>query len=143
AGRDRLRLTSGLILCFLRHLTEAAALSTLAEALPYRDWIVAVGLDSSESGHPPAKFKTAYERAREAGFRAVAHAGEEGPPAYIGGYVGDNFRAVAGALDLSRDQLVALARNSFVASFLPDEQKRTHLDEVARFAAQPSLKTIS
>jgi adenosine deaminase len=57
--------------------------------------------------------------------------------------VGDNFQASAAALNLSREQLVVLARNSFVASFLPDKQKRTHLDELARFAAQPSLKTIS
>ena len=216
---DRLQISSGLILCFLRHLSEAAAMKTLAEALPYRDWILAVGLDSSESGNPPAKFKMVYEQARDAGFRAVAHAGEEGPPAYVwealdllkvrridhgvrcveddllvgrlvqeqipltvcplsnvrlrvfpdlrahnlkrlldrgllvtvnsddpayfGGYVADNFQAVASALALSRDQLVTLARNSFSASFLPEAQKRAYLAELARFAAQPSLNTIS
>ena len=218
-GRARLKISSGLILCFLRHLSAEAAMQTLSEALPYRQWMLAIGLDSAEMGNPPAKFRAVYDRAGEAGLPAVAHAGEEGPPAYIwealdmlkvrridhgvrcvederlvgrlveeqipltvcplsnvklrvfpslgrhnlrqllergllvtvnsddpayfGGYVGDNFQASAAALDLSREQLVALARNSFVASFLSDKQKRTHLDELARFAAQPSLKTIS
>jgi adenosine deaminase len=64
-------------------------------------------------------------------------------PAYFGGYVADNFQASAAALDLSRDQLLTLARNSFRASFLSDEQRRAYLGEVDRFAAQPSLKTIS
>jgi adenine deaminase len=218
-GRARLNITSGLILCFLRHLSEEAAIRTLDEALPYRQWILAVGLDSSEVGHPPTKFKDVYERARESGLLAVAHAGEEGPPeyvwealdvlkvrridhgvrsiederlvgrlveeqipltvcplsnvklrvfpnlkshnlkqlldrgilvtvnsddpAYFGGYVGENFQASAAALDLSREQLLRLARNSFAASFLPDDTKRGYLEEVDRFAAQPSLKTIS
>jgi len=218
-ARDRLQVTSGLILCFLRHLSEEAAMRTLAEALPFRDWILAVGLDSSEVGHPPAKFTRVYQRAREAGFLTVAHAGEEGPPAYVwealdllharridhgvrcaederlmarlveeripltvcplsnvklrvfptleahnlkrllgrgllvtinsddpayfGGYVADNLQAVASALDLSREQVLTLARNSFAASFLPEAEKRAHLEEVDRFAAQPSVKTIS
>jgi adenosine deaminase len=218
-GRARLGITSGLILCFLRHLSAEAAMQTLAEALPYRERILGVGLDSSEVGHPPGKFKDVYDRARAAGLLAVAHAGEEGPPlyvwealdilkarridhgvrcfedeglvgrlveeqipltvcplsnvrlrvfpslrthnlkqmldrgvlvtvnsddpAYFGGYVADNFEASAEAMELSREQLLVLARNSFVASFLPEQQKRRHLDELARFAAQPSLKTIS
>jgi adenosine deaminase len=218
-GRARLNLTSGLILCFLRHLSEEAAMRTLEEALPYREWILAVGLDSSEVGHPPVKFKDVYDRARQSGLLAVAHAGEEGPPAYVwealdvlkarridhgvrsiederlvgrlveeqipltvcplsnvklrvfpnlkshnlrqlldrgllvtvnsddpayfGGYIGDNFEASAAALELSREQLLRLARNSFVASFLSDEAKRAYLDELDRFTAQASLKTIS
>ncbi len=218
-GRARLNITSGLILCFLRHLSEEAAMRTLDESLPHREWILAVGLDSSELGHPPAKFRGVYDRAREAGLLAVAHAGEEGPPAYVwealdvlkvrridhgvrsiederlvsrlaeeqipltvcplsnvrlrvfpnlkshnleqlldrgllvtvnsddpayfGGYVGENFRASAAALDLSREQLLRLARNSFVASFLSDAAKRAYLDDLDRFAAQASLKTIS
>ena len=73
-----------LILCFLRHLSEDAALATLEAALPHRAKFVGVGLDSSERGHPPEKFSRAFARARELGLRAVAHAGEEGPPAYIG-----------------------------------------------------------
>lgn len=218
-GRTRLGITSGLILCFLRHLSAEAAMRTLSDALPYREWILAVGLDSSEVGHPPAKFKDVYDRARESGLLAVAHAGEEGPPAYVwealdllmvrridhgvrslederlvgrlvdqqtpltvcplsnvklrvfpslrahnlkqmldrgllvtvnsddpayfGGYVADNFAASGAALGLSRDQLLSLARNSFLASFLREEQQRAYLDELDRFAAQPSLKTIS
>lgn len=218
-GESRLGITSGLILCFLRHLSAEAAMRVLVEALPFREWILAVGLDSSEVGHPPAKFKDVYERARESGLLAVAHAGEEGPPAYVwealdalkarridhgvrsvederlvgrlveeqipltvcplsnvklrvfpnlrahnlkqmldrgllvtvnsddpayfGGYVADNFRDTAAALGLSREQLLTLARNSFVASFLEERQRRQYLDDVDRFAAQPSLKTIS
>jgi adenosine deaminase len=218
-GRTRLGITSGLILCFLRHLSAEAAMRTLSDALPYREWILAVGLDSSEVGHPPAKFKDVYDRARELGLLAVAHAGEEGPPAYVwealdllrvrridhgvrsvederlvgrlideqipltvcplsnvklrvfpslrahnlkqmldrgllvtvnsddpayfGGYVADNFRASGIALGLRRDQLLRLARNSFVASFLEDEQQRAYLAELERFAGQPSLKRIS
>jgi adenosine deaminase len=218
-GRARFRITSGLILCFLRHLSAEAAMRTLAEATPYREWILGVGLDSSEVGHPPMKFKDVYDRAREAGLLPVAHAGEEGPPeyvwealdvlgaqridhgvrsiedaglvarlvdeqipltvcplsnvklrvfpnleshnlrqlldrgllvtvnsddpAYFGGYVADNVQATAAALGLSREQQLLLARNSFVASFLPDAVKRAHLTELDRFAAQTSLKTIS
>ncbi|WP_303674415.1 adenosine deaminase [Vampirovibrio chlorellavorus] len=72
-----------LILCFLRHLSEAAAMQTLEQALPFKQWIHAVGLDSSELGHPPEKFKTVFDRARNEGLLTVAHAGEEGPPEYI------------------------------------------------------------
>jgi len=218
-GEARFRITSGLIMCFLRHLSADAATRTLHEALPFKKWIRAVGLDSSEVGHPPAKFEDVYNRAREAGFLAVAHAGEEGPPAYVwealdilkarridhgvrcveddrlvgrlveeqipltvcplsnvklrvfpnlrahnlkqlldrgllvtvnsddpayfGGYVADNFRDTAAALGLGREQLLTLARNSFVASFVSEEQRRAYLGDVERFAAQPSLKTIS
>ncbi len=72
-----------LILCFLRHLSADDAIRTLEEALPYKDVIAAVGLDSSERGHPPSKFAEVFARARHEGLDAVAHAGEEGPPAYI------------------------------------------------------------
>lgn len=82
AERD-LGVTSGLILCFLRHLSEDDAMRTLEEALPYRQWLLAVGLDSSERGNPPARFERVFARARGAGLLAVAHAGEEGPPSYI------------------------------------------------------------
>lgn len=82
AERD-LGVTSGLILCFLRHLSEDDAMRTLEEALPYRQWLLAVGLDSSERGNPPARFERVFTRARSAGLLAVAHAGEEGPPSYI------------------------------------------------------------
>ena len=78
-----LGLSVRLILCFLRHLSEDDALATLEAALPYRDKFVGVGLDSSEMGHPPEKFERVFARARALGLRLVAHAGEEGPPAYI------------------------------------------------------------
>jgi adenosine deaminase len=76
-------MTSHLIPCFLRHLSADSALATLREALPFKSHIVAVGLDSSEAGHPPEKFVSVFDEARGAGFRTVAHAGEEGPPDYI------------------------------------------------------------
>ncbi len=76
-------ISSGLILCFLRDLTEEAALQTLEEARPFVHHLTAVGLDSAEVGNPPSKFTEAFRRAREMGLPGVAHAGEEGPPAYI------------------------------------------------------------
>jgi len=82
AERD-LGMTHRLILCFLRHLSAEEAMRTLEQALAFRDIIDGVGLDSSESGHPPAKFAAVFERARQAGLLAVAHAGEEGPAHYI------------------------------------------------------------
>ena len=78
-----LGITSRLILCFLRHLSEDAAMATLESALPHRDAITAVGLDSSEAGNPPEKFRAVFDRARAEGLLTVAHAGEEGPPEYI------------------------------------------------------------
>ncbi|MCG8593210.1 MAG: adenosine deaminase [Kiloniellales bacterium] len=202
----RLGMTSRLILCFLRHLDEDSALATLAQALPYKDRIAGIGLDSSELGHPPEKFARAFARSRAEGFRVVAHAGEEGPadyvrgaldalqveridhgvrcledpdlverlvaarvpltvcplsnlrlcvvedmaghplrrmmelglfvtvnsddPAYFGGYVNENYAAVQDALGLGRDDLAALARNSFEASFLDAEAKRALVAEV-------------
>jgi adenosine deaminase len=83
AAELELDLTSELILCFLRHLSEDAALATLDAALPHRDAFVGVGLDSSERGHPPEKFARVFAKARSLGLHAVAHAGEEGPPEYI------------------------------------------------------------
>lgn len=77
------RIETKLILCFLRHLSADVAMKTLEEALPFRDRIIAVGLDSSEVGNPPSKFAKVFDRARSEGFRVVAHAGEEGPPSYI------------------------------------------------------------
>ena len=198
-AETRLGISSRLILCFLRHLDEAAALETLDTAMAYRDRIAGVGLDSSERGNPPGKFREVFRRARDAGFIAVAHAGEEGPPeyvwealnalevvridhgnnaledadlvaelvrrrvpltvcplsnvklcvvdditahplkrmldlgllvtvnsddpAYFGGYVNENYLAVAHALNLDRSELVQLARNSFEASLLDADSK--------------------
>jgi adenine deaminase len=200
AAEREFGITCRLILCFLRHLSAEEALRTLEEALPFKDAIAAVGLDSSELGNPPSKFAEVFAEARRAGFAAVAHAGEEGPPAYIyealdllqvrridhgvrceedpalvarlaqqrmpltvcplsniklkvfdriedhnlrqllelglcvtvnsddpayfGGYVLENYLAVQRGLRLSRDDLIALARNSIEASFLTDSAKR-------------------
>ncbi|MEW6168770.1 MAG: adenosine deaminase [Pseudomonadota bacterium] len=200
-----------LILCFLRHLSAEEAMATLEAALPWRASITAVGLDSSERGHPPSKFTAVFERARALGLRAVAHAGEEGPPAYIaealdllqvrridhgvrcvedpalverlrreripltvcplsnlrlrvfaraadhplkallerglcvtvnsddpayfGGYIGDNYRAMQQALGLSDAQLVQLARNSIEAAFLDQASQRRWLARIAEIAA--------
>ena len=82
-AREELGLSASLILCFLRHRSEAEAFATLEAALPWRRHFIGVGLDSSERGHPPEKFARVFARCRALGLRLVAHAGEEGPPAYI------------------------------------------------------------
>ena len=201
-------MTAKLIMCFLRHLSEDDAFETLRQADPWLDQITAVGLDSSELGHPPSKFERVFAAARERGLKCVAHAGEEGPPAYIhealdllqidrldhgnraledpslvdrlvresmaltvcplsnlklcvvdsmaahplkrmldlglratvnsddpayfGGYVMDNFRAIIQNLDLTKTDLRALAENSFHASFLSEGEKRAHLVAITR-----------
>ena len=84
-AQDKLGISSSLILCFLRHLSEEEALQTLHDAQPFLDKFIGVGLDSSERGHPPEKFERAFAKARALGLHVVAHAGEEGPPAYIWG----------------------------------------------------------
>ncbi|MEE9544726.1 MAG: adenosine deaminase [Rhodospirillales bacterium] len=216
-GEEKLGMSAKLIMCFLRHLEEDDAMQTLELALAYKDRIAAVGLDSSELGHPPSKFKAVFARARAEGFLAVAHAGEEGPaeyvwealdilqvaridhggrslddarltrrlaetrlpltlcplsnlrlgvvkdmpshplremmqknllvtvnsddPAYFGGYLNENYRAVQEALGLTVEQLHGLARNSFLASFLDAPSRQALIarldDYVARRA--PSL----
>jgi adenine deaminase len=206
-AEQTLGITHRLILCFLRHLSAQEAMQTLEEALPFSDTIAAVGLDSSESGHPPSKFAAVFERARAHGMLTVAHAGEEGPPAYIrealdilqvkridhgvrseedpellarlarervpltvcplsnvklrvfdrieqhnlkrllqlglcvtvnsddpayfGGYVVDNYLAVANGLELSRDEISELASNSIEASFLSAADKARWLEKIA------------
>ncbi len=207
----RFGMTSALIMSFLRHLSEEAAFETLVMAQPWLDRIAAVGLDSSELGHPPAKFARVFAAARATGLRLTAHAGEEGPPeyvtealdvlgvdridhgnraledealvarlaasgmtltvcplsnlklcvvqdladhplgrmlaaglratvnsddpAYFGGYVADNYRAVAKALGLSRGDIVQLARNSFTGSFLPEAAVARHLAAIDAYVA--------
>jgi adenine deaminase len=204
-------LSSKLILCFLRHLDEEAAFTTLRAAEPWLDRIEGVGLDSSEVGHPPEKFARVFAAAGDIGLKRVAHAGEEGPPAYVwqaldllnidrldhgnrsledpvlvkrlvdegmtltvcplsnhklcvvddlanhpidrmldeglcatinsddpayfGGYVADNYRAVAAARGLDKAQLAALARNSFTGSFLDEDAKAAHLARLDAFVA--------
>lgn len=82
-GEKQLGISHGLILSFLRHLSEEEAFNTLEQAMPFRDAFIAVGLDSSELGHPPSKFQRVFAKARSEGLLTVAHAGEEGPPEYI------------------------------------------------------------
>ena len=82
-ARAELGISAALILCFLRHLSEKEAFECLEQVLPQRDKLLGIGLASSERGHPPEKFARVFARSRELGFRLVAHAGEEGPPAYI------------------------------------------------------------
>lgn len=211
-GRRDFGISSRLILCFLRHLTQAQAFDTLQQALPFKAWIAAVGLDSSESGYPPGLFEQVFRRAREEGFRAVAHAGEEGPPeyirealdrlhvaridhgvrcledaalvkrlaaeripltvcplsnwklcvfdtlqqhnlkqlmdaglcvtinsddpAYFGGYLEENYLACQRALNLSRQDIIELAGNSFRASFLDADEKTRYLEEIRNIASQ-------
>ena len=211
-ARARYGVTSDLILCFLRHLSEEDALATLDAALPFRGDFVGVGLDSGERGNPPSKFRRVFERARALGLRAVAHAGEEGPaayvrealellgveridhgvrceedpalverlardqipltmcplsnlklcvvkdlrehnlarllrrglavtinsddPAYFGGYIAENYRQTAAALELTSDELVRLAENAARASFLPAEAKAALLDQIRTEAAR-------
>lgn len=82
-AQARLGISASLILCFLRHLSQVDAFATLEQALPWREHFIGVGLDSSELGHPPEKFAQVFKRCGELGLHRVAHAGEEGPPAYI------------------------------------------------------------
>jgi len=210
-GREQLGISSELILCFLRHLSEEDALETLKQAEPWFDQIKAVGLDSSEVGHPPEKFARAFALARDKGLLTVAHAGEEGPPAYIwgaldilqvsrvdhgvraiedealmqrlideqmpltvcplsntrlcvfdqmgdhnilsmlergvcvtvnsddpayfGGYMTENFVALQRALNMTREQALKLAENSFIASFVEQPQKEHLLGQLRDFAS--------
>jgi adenosine deaminase len=198
-AQAELGISAELILCFLRHLSEEDAFATLEAALPWREHFIGVGLDSSEVGHPPSKFSRVFARCRALGLRVVAHAGEEGPPAYIwealndlkteridhgvrsledpalvaelakrrppltvcplsnlklcvvndlrdhpmkrlldaglcamvnsddpayfGGYMNANFVQTVQALDLSREDVITLARNSFEASFVSDARR--------------------
>ena len=207
-AQSQLGVQASLIMCFLRHLDEADAEKTLDSALSFRDKIVGVGLDSSERGNPPSKFKHVFRRARDAGFFLTAHAGEEGPasyvwealdilgvgridhgnraleddalvgrlarermaltvcplsnvrlrviaeiahhplrrmmdkglvvtvnsddPAYFGGYVNDNYRAVSDALSLTRDEITAIVRNSVRASLMNAAEKDQVLADIDR-----------
>jgi adenosine deaminase len=211
-ARRELGVQASLIMCFLRHLDEADAEQTLDRALAFRDKIVGVGLDSSEVGHPPSKFARVFRRAGDAGFFLTAHAGEEGPaayvwealdllgvarvdhgnrsldddalvgrlarermaltvcplsnlrlrvvddlshhplrrmmdrgllvtvnsddPAYFGGYVNENYRAVSHALGLRRDEIAATVRNGISASLMTTAEKADALAEVERVLAQ-------
>ena len=206
-----LGVSSRLIMCFLRDKSPASAMVMLEAARPYRHVITGIGLDSAEAGHPPREFADVFRAAREAGFLTVAHAGEEGPaayvtealdllhvaridhgvraaddpalverlareripltmcplsnqelqvtpdlarhplkrlldagvvvtvnsddPAYFGGYLAENYAAIQRALGLSRADLVALARNSIAASWLPEARRVRLLREIDAFVA--------
>ena len=164
-GQRRLGMSSHLIMCFLRHLGSEEAMETLRRALPYKQWIVGVGLDSSEVGHPPEDFEAVFEESGRHGFRKVAHAlddlgaaridhgvrcVEEHPlrrmlgegmcvtvnsddPAYLGGYVADNFSAVRNGLGFSREEFRAVAETSFKASFLDEGKMNRLLGELGSY----------
>ena len=114
-GKNKLNISSQLILSFLRHLTQEEAFATLEQALPYKDTMVAVGLDSAEQGNPPSKFKEVFAKAQAEGFLSVAHAGEEGPPEYI-------WEAI-NLLNVSRiDHGVRSMEDAELLSYLTDQQ---------------------
>ena len=148
-ARDRaaheLGVTSALILCFLRHLSEDEAMATLDEALPHRAQFIGVGLDSSERGHPPEKFARVFDTLADHNLAALLAAGiratvNSDDPAYFGGYVNDNFVATFDALpQLGAADAYTLARNSFEASFVDPKAARAMVDRLdaafARFGA--------
>jgi adenine deaminase len=122
AAEQQFGMTSELILCFLRHLPEADAFVTLEAALPYRQHFIGVGLDSGERGNPPANFTRVFARARELGLRAVAHAGEEGPAAYVQSALDDLHaeRIDHGVRSVESPELVArLAREAVPLTVCP------------------------
>lgn len=210
-AREKLGVDSSLIMCFLRHLDEESAFQTLAQALPYKDKILGVGLDSSENGNPPEKFARVFAACRDAGFKLVAHAGEEGPPEYVwnalqvlnvdridhgnrsmedaelvrelrsreigmtvcplsnlklcgvarledhpladmldnglkvsvnsddpsyfGGYMTENYQAIAHALDLRMEDIVQVAENAITTSFASDAEKKSYKADLYRYVA--------
>ncbi|MCQ8868524.1 adenosine deaminase [Vibrio splendidus] len=211
-AEQELGISSQLIMCFLRHLDEDSAFETLKQALPYKDKIIAVGLDSSEEGNPPEKFKHVFQEAINQGFLTVAHAGEEGPaqnisdalsllgitridhgvrcvededlmeqliakrtpltvcplsntklkvfntmqehnivellrkglcvtinsddPAYFGGYMNDNFLAVANAHPLTKNELAQFSINAVEASFISPHAKEDLIAQVRQYLAE-------
>ena len=119
-GEQQLGITSGLILSFLRHLSEEQAEKTLDQALPFRDAFVAVGLDSSEMGHPPSKFQRVFDDMSQHNIldmleRGVKVTVNSDDPAYFGGYVTENFHALHTHLGMTQDQAKRLAQNSLDA----------------------------
>ncbi len=112
----RLGITTGLILCFVRHLPPESAMDSLEAALPFREHLLGVGLDSTELDHPPSEFADVFARARSEGLHAVAHAGEEGPPEYISGALDllGAERIDHGVRCLEDPALVARLRNAAV-----------------------------
>ena len=205
-AKEKLGITSNIIMCFLRHLSQEEALKTFEESLSYKDKIIGIGLDSSEIGHPPSKFKEVFKKAKDEGFKLVAHAGEEADysyiyealdlldiqrvdhgvqaiqskelmqrlkkeqipltvcpnsnielkvfdtykehnikelldyglnitvnsddPAYFKGYINTNFINLYENLNLSKEDIIKLIKNSFKSSFISDELKVKYLKKV-------------
>ena len=208
-AKEKFGISSNIIMCFLRHLSQEEALKTFEESLPFKDKIIGIGLDSSELGHPPSKFKEVFKKAKEAGFKLVAHAGEEADysyiyealdlldiqridhgvqavhsnelmerlkkeqipltvcpnsnielkvfenykqhnvkqlldyglnvtinsddPAYFRGYLNDNFINLYENIDLTKEDIIKLVRNSFNSSFISDELKNEYLTKLDNF----------
>lgn len=142
-GREELGISSRLILSFWRHLSEEAAFETWAQAEPFLDRFAAVGLDSGEAGNPPEKFAQVFSAAREAGLKTVAHAGEEGPPAYIWGALEalQVSRIDHGVRALEDDALVRhLARQRIPLTVCPLSNVRLRV--VDRLAEHPLLEML-
>jgi len=209
-AKEKYGISSNIIMCFLRHLSQADAFETLKQSLPYKDSIIGVGLDSSELGNPPSKFEEVFKEAKKEGFKLVAHAGEEADvsylfealdlldiqridhgvqainskelmqrlkeeqipltlcpnsnielkvfknykehnlkklldyglnvcinsddPAYFKGYLNQNFINVFENLDLSKEDIIKLVKNSFNSSFISDKLKEKYIKEVDRIA---------
>ncbi|RXJ87129.1 adenosine deaminase [Arcobacter sp. CECT 8985] len=208
-AKNEFSISSKLIMCFLRHLSEEEAFDTLKEAIKFKDKIIGIGLDSSEIGNPPSKFKNVFSKAKNLGFKLVAHAGEEAgfeyindaldllnvdridhgvqainnnklmqrlkdnqialtvcplsntklkvfedmkehnikqmleyglnvtvnsdDPSYFGGYLNDNFHAISNNLNLSKENIIKLVKNSFNSSFISNEQKAKFINIVDEF----------
>lgn len=218
-AQSDLGMSSKLLLCFLRNLGGEAAMDTLVQALPYKDYFVAVGLDSTEVPYPPSLFTAVFDKAREEGLLTISHAGEEGPaayiweavnllhvaridhgvkcledpellehlkkaktpltvcpmsnlklkvysgmleekmqellskdlvitlnsddPAYFGGYLAENYRYMASVCNLGISELGQLAKNSFIASFIPDDEKAEHIASVEQYvSAFPTVSEV-
>lgn len=211
-AKEKFGITSAVIMCFLRHLSQEDALSTLEQSIPYKDYILGVGLDSSELGNPPSKFEDVFKKAKEQGFKLVAHAGEEADvsyiyealdlldiqridhgvqsinseelmqrlkdeqipltvcpnsnielkvfenyaehnikelldyglnvtinsddPAYFKGYLNQNFINLYENLDLTKDDIIKLVKNSFNSSFISDDLKKTYIEKVDEIIKQ-------
>ncbi|MBV8537011.1 MAG: adenosine deaminase, partial [Alphaproteobacteria bacterium] len=143
-ARRECGISTRLILCFLRDLSAESAMDALEQALPHKGRIVGVGLDSAEVGHPPAKFKDVFARARREGFRVVAHAGEEGPPAYVWGALDELevARIDHGVRSLEDDALVKrLAADQVPLTVCPLSNLRLHV--VSALAEHPLKRMLA
>jgi adenine deaminase len=205
-AKEKYAISSNIIMCFLRHLSQEDAFKTFEECLAHKDKIIGIGLDSSELGHPPSKFKEVFQKAKEEGFKLVAHAGEEADytyiyealdlldiqridhgvqainsaelmqrlkneqipltvcpnsnielkvfdnykqhnikklldyglnvtvnsddPAYFKGYLNDNFINLCENIDLTKEDIIKLIKNSFNSSFISQELKNEYINKL-------------